>query len=164
MFTRFVLYSLLIFIPTVSGICGEKKRTQRTAETLHQLIPASATMTTAWDVPMNPLTDTSLHSSPLTEQIRWGFKLFTNTLREAARFAPNALSCNNCHLNAGQKLKAMPLVGIAAIYPEYNKREGRLFSLEDRIVGCFRRSMGAIGPRIAENEALDVPLPTLESK
>lgn len=109
-----------------------------------KLIPAAATMTTAWDIPMNPLTDSSLRTSPLTDQIRWGFKLFTNTPEEAARFSPNKLSCNNCHLNAGQKEKAMPLVGIAAIYPEYNKREGRLFSLEDRIVGCFKRSMGAV--------------------
>lgn len=101
-------------------------------------------MTTAWDIPASPLTDSSLHSLPLAEQIRWGFRLFMSTQQEAARFSPNKLSCNNCHLNAGQKEKAMPLVGIAAIYPEYNKREGRLFSLEDRIVGCFKRSMGAV--------------------
>jgi thiosulfate dehydrogenase len=39
----------------------------------------------------------------------------------------------------------MPLVGVSAVYPEYNKREGRIFTLEDRIVGCFDRSQNATG-------------------
>jgi thiosulfate dehydrogenase len=122
-----------------------------------ELIPAAATMTTAWDIPMNPLEDSSLSAMPLAVQIRWGFKLFVDTPHEAARFSPNKLSCNNCHLNAGQKEKAMPLVGIAAIYPEYNKREGRLFSLEDRIVGCFKRSMGAVRSEVVpENHSPEV--------
>jgi cytochrome c len=29
----------------------------------------------------------------------------------------------------------MPLVGIASIFPDYNKRSGRPFTLEERIVG-----------------------------
>ncbi len=37
----------------------------------------------------------------------------------------------------------MPLVGVAAVYPEYNKRAGRVFTLEDRIIGCFTRSQNA---------------------
>ena len=109
------------------------------------LIPASATMATAWDIPKNPLTDSTLSGSPLTEQIRRGFKLFIDTPHEAPQFSPNRLSCNNCHLNGGQKEKAMPLVGVGAVYPEYNKRAGRVFSLEDRIVGCFMRSQNATG-------------------
>jgi thiosulfate dehydrogenase len=41
----------------------------------------------------------------------------------------------------------MPLVGIARVFPEYNKRAGRVFSLEDRIIGCLLRSMNATGNR-----------------
>jgi thiosulfate dehydrogenase len=102
-------------------------------------------MVTAWDFPRNPMTDSTVLASPLGEQIRWGFLLFTNTAREAPRFSRNKLSCNNCHLNAGQREKAMPLVGVAGVFPEYNKREGRDFSLEDRVVGCFMRSQNASG-------------------
>jgi thiosulfate dehydrogenase len=118
---------------------------QATAALEGVLIPASATMTTAWDIPRNPLSDSTLKASPMADQIRWGFRIFTNTSHEAPQFSRNKLSCNNCHLNGGQKEKAMPLVGVAAVYPEYNKRAGRTFSLEDRIVGCFTRSQNATG-------------------
>lgn len=115
------------------------------------LLPASATMVTAWEFPRNPLTDSTLGASPVANQIRWGFKLFTDTHNEAPQFSSSKLSCNNCHLNGGQKEKAMPLVGVATIYPEYNKRAGRLFSLEDRIVGCFERSQNGAGERVEKS-------------
>jgi thiosulfate dehydrogenase len=102
-------------------------------------------MATAWDVPQNPMADPSLDGSKLGEEIRWGYRLFTNTPAEAARFNGGRMSCGNCHLNAGQRERALPLVGVAAVFPEYNRREGRLFSLEDRIVGCFMRSQNATG-------------------
>ena len=57
------------------------------------------------------------------------------------------MSDNNCHLNGGQREKSLPLVGIAGMFPEYNRRAGRLFSLGDRIVDCFLRSQNATGQR-----------------
>jgi thiosulfate dehydrogenase len=101
------------------------------------------TMVTAWDFPKNPLTDSTLDDSKLSKEIRWGFRIFTNTPAEAGRFAPGRGSCNNCHLNAGQREKALPLVNVAGLFPEYNKRAGRLISLGDRIVDCFLRSENA---------------------
>lgn len=107
------------------------------------LIPATTTMMTAWDIPRNPLVDSLPADRKLAAQIVLGFELFMKTPTAAARLMGNKLSCNNCHLNGGQREKAMPLVGVAAVYPEYNKRAGRLFTLEDRIVGCFLRSQNA---------------------
>ena len=107
------------------------------------LIPPWETMETAWDYPKNPLTDSLMGNSYIAEQIKTGFLIFTNTPENAPRFSGNKLSCSNCHLNAGQKDKAMALVGIAGMYPEYNKRAGRLMTLEDRIVECFMRSSNA---------------------
>ena len=115
------------------------------------LIPARTTMVTAWDFPKNPLTDASLDKSRLTDDIRWGFKLFTNTPAEARRFTPSRVSCSNCHLNAGQRERSLPLVGVAGMFPEYNRRSGRLYSLTDRIVDCFLRSENSTGV-IAEDE------------
>ncbi len=109
------------------------------------LIPAHMTMVAAWDVPKNPLTDWSLDQSKLSDEIRWGFKLFMNTPRETPAFAPGGVSCTNCHLNGGQRERALPLVGIAAAFPEYNKRAGRLITLADRVVDCFLRSENATG-------------------
>lgn len=109
------------------------------------LIPAKMTMVTAWDYPQNPLTDPTLDQSKLSKEIQWGYKLFTNTPGEASRFVPSEVSCNNCHLNGGQRERAMPLVAISGAFPEYNRRAGRLISLNDRIVDCFLRSENATG-------------------
>jgi thiosulfate dehydrogenase len=109
------------------------------------LIPARTTMVTAWDLPKNPLTDASLDKSRLSDDIRWGFKLFTNTPGEGRRFTPSRVSCSNCHLNAGQRERSLPLVGVAGMFPEYNRRSGRLYSLTDRIVDCFLRSENSTG-------------------
>src|ERR1700704_2174660 len=57
------------------------------------LIPASTTMVTAWDVPENPLTDKALDDSRLSKDIKWGYKLFTNTPAEAKAFAPGRGAC-----------------------------------------------------------------------
>ena len=97
-------------------------------------------MVSAWDIPANPLTDRSLDGTPHAEAIRLGYRIFTNTPKEAPAFAHGTVSCSSCHLNAGQRERALPLVGVAAVYPEMNRRAERMFSLEDRIVDCFTRS------------------------
>lgn len=109
------------------------------------LIASWTTIQTAWDVPLNPETDPRLDDSATSEEIRWGFRIFTDTPGEAPQYTQGRISCNNCHLNAGQRELALPLVGVAAIFPEYNRRAGRDFTLEDRIVGCFYRSQNGTG-------------------
>lgn len=123
------------------------------------LISSRTTMVTAWEFPKNPLTDPTLDNSRLSAEIRWGFRIFTNTRDEAARLSPGRMSCENCHLNGGQREKSLPLVGIVGMFPEYNRRSGRLFSLGDRIVDCFLRSQNATGTREANGD-----LPSLTSK
>jgi thiosulfate dehydrogenase len=97
-------------------------------------------MVSAWDIPANPLTDTTLDEAPDGAEIRWGYRIFMNTPAEAPRFAHGRVTCGNCHLNAGQRERALPLIGVASAYPEPNRRAGRPFSLEDRIIDCFMRS------------------------
>jgi len=121
------------------------------------LVRASATMVTAWEVPLNPLEDKSLDTSPLSQQIRWGYRIFTDTPHEASRFTGSKVSCSNCHLNAGQRERALPVVGVAGAFPEYNARAARLISLGDRVVDCFMRSENATGRG-------DVEMPSPTSK
>jgi thiosulfate dehydrogenase len=109
------------------------------------LVPARTTMVTAWQIPLNPLEDKGLDQSPLSEQIRWGYQLFTATPRQAPELVGGEVACTNCHLNAGQRERALPLVGVAAMFPEYNARAARLISLADRVVDCFLRSENATG-------------------
>jgi thiosulfate dehydrogenase len=113
-----------------------------------QLIAASVTMVAAWEFPRNPLVDSSLDKSRLSEEIKRGFRLFTNTPVEAPSLAPGRMSCTNCHMNGGQREKSLPLVAVAGMFPEYNRRSGRLYSLGDRITDCFLRSENATGGTI----------------
>src|SRR5436309_13404622 len=110
MFLLFILLALLGTVADKIDLQDHPNDNPGGSATPGALIPASATMVTAWDVPRNPLTDSTLDASPLAGQIRRGFTLFTDTPHEAPQFSLSKLSCNNCHLNAGQKAKAMPLV------------------------------------------------------
>lgn len=148
MHTRTSLVALLLTIAV--SACNQAKPADQGPPKLRYalngpLIPARMTMVTAWDFPQNPLTDKTLDQSKLSKEIQWGYRLFTNTPAEAERFIPGGVSCNNCHLNGGQREKAMPLVAISGAFPEYNRRAGRLISLNDRIVDCFLRSENATG-------------------
>jgi thiosulfate dehydrogenase len=107
------------------------------------LIPATTTMVTAWQIPRDPLNDPSLTDPKVGGQIKWGYRIFVDTPREAARFTGGAVACTNCHLNAGQRDRALPVVGVAGMFPEYNNRAARLITLADRIVDCFLRSENA---------------------
>jgi len=121
------------------------------------LVPASTTMVTAWDIPQNPLNEPSLDDSRLSKDIKWGYKLFTDTPHEARQYSPGKMSCSNCHLNAGQRERSLPLVAVAGMFPEYNRRSGRLYSLNDRIVDCFWRSENATGGSESGPETLPSP-------
>jgi thiosulfate dehydrogenase len=109
------------------------------------LVAATMSLVAAAEVPANPLTDATLDQSPLAKDIRRGFRLFTNTPAEAPQFVPGQVTCSHCHLNAGQRERALPVVGLAGMFPEYNRRAGHLISLTDRIVECFLRSENATG-------------------
>lgn len=129
------------------------------------LVPATSSMVTAWTIPRNPLEDPILGSSPRSQLIQQGYRIFVATPQEAPNVTGNKVNCGNCHLNAGQRERALPMVGIANVFPEYNKRSGRTFTLEDRIIGCFLRSENATrvdsGQGIAQR---DSSLPGPDSK
>jgi thiosulfate dehydrogenase len=70
-----------------------------------------------------------------------GHALATDTHRLLPDNVGNALSCTNCHLQAGTVPKAAPWVGVTDRYPKYRKRSGKEDDLQDRINGCMERSM-----------------------
>jgi thiosulfate dehydrogenase len=164
--------TLALLLLALVTACGGRPTLRTTASGVPlagPLIPARTTMVTAWEIPDNPLTDPSLDDgSRLSQDIRWGFQLFVNTPAEAPRLTPSKMTCQNCHLNAGQRERSMPLVGVAAVFPEYNRRSGRLYTLNDRIVDCFLRSENSTGVIAAEGENshrdAQVTLPSPTSK
>jgi thiosulfate dehydrogenase len=152
------LAAVIVGSVAVAG-CGGPAVAPRSANArmIGPLISARTTMVTAWEFPKNPLTDATLDDSRLSADIKWGFRIFTNTGGEVPQFSPGRMSCNNCHLNGGQRERSMPLVGLIGMFPEYNRRSGRLFSLNDRIVDCFLRSQNATG---AQGEGENLPQQT----
>ena len=58
----------------------------------------------------------------------------------------NALNCTSCHLKNGTDSKAGTFIGVATAYPAWSPREQRVITLEDRVLNCFMRSLGAMRP------------------
>jgi thiosulfate dehydrogenase len=143
---------ILMALLLVLNSCSEKRspslQTIRTDSLSYGiLIPQTALLARSGEIPHNPMRDRPSDDSTVTRSVIRGYALFMNTPRLAPALSGNAMSCNNCHPNGGQRDRAMPLVGIAKVFPEYNKRSGRIFSLEDRIIGCLLRSINSTGSR-----------------
>lgn len=72
--------------------------------------------------------------------IKLGYKYMNQTDTSLPGYVGNNLTCSSCHAIAGTG-KALNLVGIPRMFPQYSKRDGVTISLADRINGCFTRSM-----------------------
>ncbi len=76
--------------------------------------------------------------SPAAER---GLALATDTHRLLPDNVGNDLVCTSCHLENATRPKAAPWVGVTDRYPRYRKRSGKVDTLQERINGCFQRSM-----------------------
>ena len=120
------------------------------------LILADAGLSQARALVKDPHRDPLPSDQELANQVKLGYQIMVDTPGQAGKYTGNELSCTNCHLNAGQKDKALPLTGVAAAFPQYSAREGRLITLEDRIRGCFLRSENGTAPPYDSKELLAV--------
>lgn len=76
----------------------------------------------------------------------YGHKLITETYAligpgTQKAITGNKLACASCHLDGGTKPFAAPYIGLTGVFPLYIGREDKIESLEERINGCFERSM-----------------------
>ncbi len=78
---------------------------------------------------------------PNADQLVRGMRLHLETKALLPQNVGNQLSCTSCHLNAGTVADGSPFVGVSAFFPSYGARAGRAITLEERINGCFLRSM-----------------------
>ena len=103
-----------------------------------------------WGWPTNwyaPRDVATLPATPENELIRHGWQLVVETPRligrsatdPAKRFAGNDLACTQCHMNAGLKAFAAPLVSAFGSYPMM--ANDQVLTLAERINGCMTRSM-----------------------
>ncbi len=74
------------------------------------------------------------------QQIRLGKLIFDETPKYASAYVGNRLSCSDCHVQSGTADYAAPMIDMANIFPMYNKRAGRVISMQERFQECFVRS------------------------
>lgn len=73
--------------------------------------------------------------------IRDGLDIATRTSLRVPDHVGNHLNCTSCHLGNGSTPYAAPWNGVPALFPLYRARSGKVDTIEERINGCFMRSM-----------------------
>lgn len=73
--------------------------------------------------------------------VRRGLQIVNHTYTELPDNVGNQLNCTSCHLGNGSEAYAAPWNNITSIYPLYRSRAGRINVIQERINGCFERSM-----------------------
>ena len=73
--------------------------------------------------------------------VRRGLQIANHTYKELPDNVGNQLNCTSCHLANGSEAYAAPWNNITSIYPVYRSRAGRINVIQERINGCFERSM-----------------------
>ena len=78
--------------------------------------------------------------------VRYGHELIVNTRVHLKPYVTANMDCAACHINAGTKPRGGSFAGIAAQFPQWNKRANRVISLQDRLAECFLYSMNGRPP------------------
>jgi len=100
--------------------------------------------------------DSAIPGGPLGKSIRRGKALLENTHDSLPKYAPANLRCLSCHIDAGRRADAAPLVGTYARYPRYVDRSGAVVSIEERINYCFTRSLAGRRLPVSSREMQDI--------
>jgi len=130
------LAEILSFVRTSWGNSAEPVAASQVKKMRAQLDPKT-TDSSKFETPR--LAD--MLASPNAGQLVRGMRLHLETKALLPQNVGNSLNCTSCHLNAGTVADGSPFVGVSAFFPSYAPRAGRVITLEDRINGCFKRSM-----------------------
>lgn len=102
---------------------------------------ASGALGSTGAAPLRAPPDSLIPKGVLGASIRRGHALLAATRDSLPDHVGNRLRCMSCHLDDGRRAYAAPLVGVYARYPQYRARNAKVNTIEDRINGCFQRSM-----------------------
>jgi thiosulfate dehydrogenase len=140
-FISLVLVLLIIFPTVTSYFFQKKKRDQNERQ------PVAMIKDKEWKAP-----DTSqIAHTDEGDLIRYGRELILNT---AIYFGPkgtvahisNGINCGACHIDAGTRLWGNNFSKVAATYPLFRNRSGKIETVEMRINDCFERSLNGKKP------------------
>ena len=130
------LAEILTFVRTSWGNAGAaitaaQIKDQRDALSLAPTAPSKFTVSRFAD----------MLAAPNADQLVLGMRLMTETKALLPDNGGDVMSCSSCHLNGGTVAKGSPFNGVAALFPMYQPRAGRIISIEERLNDCFLRSM-----------------------
>ncbi len=91
---------------------------------------------------------TALPHDPYGDLVRTGYRIFTDTPANASRYSGNALSCSNCHLDAGTRANAAPMTAAWGMYPAYSLKVDRVITFQERVQACFVYSLNGFSPSL----------------
>lgn len=134
---RYILNLVLLLLVIAVAVLAVKLEASLSADH-HPTVDAES----LWKPP-----DTSqLPASTQNQLIKYGRDLIANTafyLGPRGRLAKisNGLNCQNCHLEAGTRLYGNCFATVAASYPKYRDRSGRVETIAFRINECMERSL-----------------------
>jgi thiosulfate dehydrogenase len=100
--------------------------------------------------------DSEIPDGPLGAAIRRGRALLEHTRDSMPAYVGNRLSCTSCHPANGTQANAIPWVGVYARFPQYSARNAAVITIEDRINGCFLRSMNGTAPPAGSQDVTDI--------
>lgn len=130
-----ILLSALLIIGVIGGCVGSQESRSGGQGAMSQTEPDGL------DAIFSHPSPDSIPGGQRGEQIRLGYQLVVHTQEFAAAYVGNALTCANCHLDAGLDPNSASYVGLSRAYPEYRARTGRVVTLADRINECFERGL-----------------------
>ncbi|HEY8929044.1 MAG TPA: hypothetical protein VIM55_07625, partial [Mucilaginibacter sp.] len=83
--------------------------------------------------------------------IRYGHELIAHTAiylgpQGAVAHISNGMNCQNCHLDGGSRLFGNNFGGFISSYPKFVARSNKVEPATNRIVECFKRSLGGTAP------------------
>ena len=80
------------------------------------------------------------------ELIRYGHDIIEHTRTIMRGNVVANMDCSACHVGAGTVPHGGSFVGVAAQFPQWNKRASRTITLQDRLMECFLYSMNGHPP------------------
>jgi thiosulfate dehydrogenase len=80
------------------------------------------------------------------DSVRYGREVLMNTRKILPGNVTVRMDCAACHVNGGTVARGGSLAGVAAQFPQWNKRAHRVIALEDRLAECFLYSMNGHPP------------------
>jgi thiosulfate dehydrogenase len=94
----------------------------------------------------------ALPSGPVGESIALGHDVIMDPQKYVPKNVTADMSCAACHLNGGTTARGGTFVGVYARFPQFNKRSGRVITLQDRLAECFLYSMNGTPPAYTSKE------------